>query len=105
MSLVIHYYSYFIKKKERRQRGIQHLYNINDPTLMYSQPRSLNTKQYMKDLEEILVDGNYHSDEISETDEERTQKEIEQHIRPKNKGESDKHVIHVYDKPWRSSKV
>ncbi|PKK57061.1 hypothetical protein RhiirC2_798737 [Rhizophagus irregularis] len=39
-----------------------------------------------------------------ETDEEKVQKEIAKNVRPKNKDESDKHVIHVYDKPWRSGK-
>ena len=81
------------------------MYNMEDPVLMYSQPRMLSEKQYKENLEEIIANGNYHSDEVSETDEEMTQVEIEWLICPKNKSESDKHVIHVYDKPWRSQKV
>ncbi|CAG8761523.1 12456_t:CDS:2, partial [Funneliformis caledonium] len=30
---------------------------------------------------------------------------IEDHIQPKNKKETDKHILHVYDKPWRSHHV
>jgi hypothetical protein len=49
--------------------------------------------------------GEYHSNEVSETDEELAQKEIDERTRPKNKKETDKHVLHVYDKKWRSSRV
>jgi hypothetical protein len=81
------------------------MYNSNDPALVYSRPSSLSEKDFKEDIEEIVVNGAYHSDEVSETDEEKAQEEISQKIRPKNKGESDKYVIHVYDKPWRSKKV
>ncbi|CAB5197266.1 unnamed protein product [Rhizophagus irregularis] len=65
--------------------------------------RSEVIEKYEKDLEEIVDNGAYHSDEISETDEEMAMKEINELVRPKNK--LDKHVIHVYDKPWRSVEV
>ena len=42
---------------------------------------------------------------VSETDDEKTQEEVSRHIQPKNKNESDHHVIRVYDKPWRSRRV
>lgn len=47
----------------------------------------------------------YHSDEVSETDEEKVQEEKDSNIRPKNKPDTDKHVLRVYDKPWRSRRV
>jgi hypothetical protein len=81
------------------------MYNTNDPVLLYSQPSSLSDKKYKKDIEELATNGAYHSDEMLETDEEKVQKEIAKNVRPKNKDESDKHVIRVYDKPWRSGKV
>lgn len=81
------------------------MHSTNAPTLLYMRPNSLSKKDYMEDIEKIVDNGAYHSDEISETDEEKAQKEITDKIRPKNKKESDKHVIHVYDKPWRSGKV
>jgi hypothetical protein len=77
----------------------------NDPIFVYLRPTLLSEKDYKRDIEELVENGAYHSDEISETDEEKAQKEITDHIRPKNKDETDKHVIHVYDKSWRSGKV
>ena len=77
----------------------------NDSFFVYSQPNSLSEKDYKRDIEEIVDNGAYHSDEVSETDEERAQREITAQIRPKNKNETDKHVIRVYDKSWRSGKV
>jgi len=93
------------KKKERRKRGILHMYNTNDDVLISSRPSSLSEKNYKQDLEDIMDDKEYHSDEVSETDDEKAQQEIHDHIRPKNKEESDNHVIRVYDKPWRSRRV
>ncbi|UZN99467.1 uncharacterized protein OCT59_000737 [Rhizophagus irregularis] len=90
-------------KKERRQKGIEHMFNINDASLKEFQPSSLSSGSSMvQDCETIFNEGGFHSDEVSETDEELTKKEIEDHVRPKNKIETDKHVLHVYDKPWRS---
>ncbi|GBC49379.2 uncharacterized protein OCT59_015669 [Rhizophagus irregularis] len=89
-------------KKERRQKGIEHMFNINDASLKEFQPSSLSWEEFKEDCETIFNEGGFHSDEVSETDEELTKKEIEDHVRPKNKIETDKHVLHVYDKPWRS---
>ncbi|PKY57447.1 hypothetical protein RhiirA4_449016 [Rhizophagus irregularis] len=61
-------------KKERRKRGFLHMYNTNDPVLLYSQPSSLSDKKYKKDIEELATNGAYHSDEMSETDEEKLKK-------------------------------
>ncbi|RGB36326.1 hypothetical protein C1646_758225 [Rhizophagus diaphanus] len=93
------------KKKERQKRGFLHMYNTNDPVFLYSQPSSLSDKKYKKDIEELATNEAYHSDEMLETDEEKAQKEIAKNVQPKNKDKSDKHVIRVYDKPWRSRKV
>jgi hypothetical protein len=93
------------KKKERRQRGILHMYNTDDEILLGLKPMSITNDEYKEDMEQILSDGRYHSDEVSETDDEMAREEIAQHMRPKNKTEDDIHVIHVYDKPWRSRRV
>ena len=81
------------------------MFNINDPLLVKLQPPSLSLDDFKEDCEFIMNEGEYHSDEVSETDEELTKKEIEDHVRPKNKKATDKHVFHVYDKPWRSRHV
>ena len=81
------------------------MFNTNDPLLTKLHPSSINWDDFKEDCESMMNDGKYHSDEISETDEELTRKELVDHVRPKNKRESDKHVIHVYDKPWRSRRV
>jgi hypothetical protein len=99
-------FHFTIKKKERRKRGITHMYNTNDELISSLRPSSLTERNFREDLEEIINSSKFHSDEASDTDEEKTQAEIEDHIRPKNKKETDnKHVIRVYDKPWRSKRV
>src|SRR5256714_15450771 len=77
------------------------MHNTNDNILINYRPDSLQEDNYIADIEAIIENGAYHSDEVSETDDEKTQDEVSRHIRPKNKNESDHHVIRVYDKPWR----
>lgn len=87
-------------------RGIIYMYNTNDDVLISSKPQSLSDSTYKRDIKEIISNGSYHSDEVSETDDEKAQEEIDQHIRPKNKAILDNnHVIRVYDKSWRSKRV
>jgi hypothetical protein len=81
------------------------MYNTNDDILINYRPGRLSESEYKVDLESVIANGAYHSDEVSETDDEKTQKEINDNIRPKNKEEADHHVILVYDKPWRSQRV
>ena len=81
------------------------MYNTNDNVLVSLKPQSLAMDEYIGDIEAVISESGYHSDEISETDNEKTQEEIDEKIRPKNKKESDKHVLLVYDKPWRSTRV
>ncbi len=81
------------------------MHNTNDDNLINYHPDSLQEDNYIADIEAIIENGAYHSDEVSETDDEKTQEEVSRHIRPKNKNESDHHVIRVYDKPWRSRRV
>lgn len=81
------------------------MFNINDPSLKEIQPSSLSWEEFKEDCEIVFDEGGFHSDEVSETDEELIKKEIEEHTRPKNKLETDKHVLRVYDKPWRSRRV
>src|SRR5204863_8787787 len=83
------------KKKERRKRGITHMHNTNDDILINYRPDSLQEDNYIADIEAIIENGAYQSDEVSETDDEMTQDEVRRHIRPKNKNESDHHVIRV----------
>ncbi|CAG8737076.1 665_t:CDS:2 [Funneliformis mosseae] len=44
--------------------------------------------EFKEDCETLMNEGEFHSDEISKTDEKLTKKEIEEHIWPKNKNES-----------------
>src|SRR5213080_262266 len=81
------------------------MHNTNDDILINYRPDSLQEDNYIADIEAIIENGTYHSDEVSETDDEKTQDEVSRHIRPKNKNESDHHVIRVYDKLWRSRRV
>src|SRR5437773_1322547 len=75
------------------------MHNTNDDILINYRPDSLQEDNYIADIEAIIENGAYHSDEVSETDDEKTQDEVSRHIRPKNKNESDHYVIRVYDKP------
>jgi hypothetical protein len=79
------------------------MYNTNDRLLTSLQPNSLSTNDYLQDIEMMINSKDYHSDEVSETDDEKTQEEIDNEIRPKNKNNN--HVLRVHDKPWRSSRV
>ena len=63
---------------------------------------SLQEDNYIADIEAIIENGVYHSDEVSETDDEEMLEEVSRRIQPKNKNESDHHVIRVYNKLWRS---
>lgn len=81
------------------------MHNTNDDILINYHPDSLQEDNYIADIEAIIENGAYHSDEVSETDDEKTQEEVSKHIRLKNKNESDHHVIRVYDKLWRSRRV
>ena len=78
------------------------MHNTNDDILINYHSDSLQEDNYIAYIEAIIENGAYHSDEVSETDDEKTQEEVSRHIQPKNKNESDHHVIRVYDKLWRS---
>lgn len=102
--LIKFYFIILFKKKERRKRGIEHMFNTNSAILARYRPISLPEQDYKMDIENA-INSAYHSDEASETDEEKVQEEISQNIRPKNKPDTDMHVLRVYDKPWRSRRV
>ena len=53
---------------------------------------------YKEHIENIISNSNYHSDELSKTDKEKVQEEVPEYIKSKNKSDSDKHVIHIYNK-------
>ena len=79
------------------------MYNTNDEVLIASQPQSVPDDTFKMDIEAIIDEKDYHSDEELVTDNEKAQIEIDEQIRPKNK--EDNHIIRVYDKPWRSKRV
>ena len=81
------------------------MFKINDGSLEDLKPSSLSWDDFKKDCEYLTNEGGYHSDEISETDYDLAEKEIRERIRPKNKEDADRHVLHVYDKSWRSCRV
>jgi hypothetical protein len=81
------------------------MYQTDHEDLANYRPSNVTEDQFKKDLEAIMDNSGYHSDEASETDEEKTAIEISEDIRPKNKEDTDYHVIRVYDKPWRSRRV
>lgn len=70
----------------------RYILTTKDPILMNLQPSM------------VIEDSNYHSGEVSESDAEKAQNEKDDMIRPSKKEDSN-HVLYVYDKPWRSSKV
>ena len=74
------------------------MYNTNDDVLISSRPKSLSEDIYKEYIENIIFNSNYHLDELLEIDKEKVQKEVSEYIRPKNKSDSDKYVIHIYDK-------
>jgi hypothetical protein len=81
------------------------LFNVADKELFGLKPQKISDDKFKEDLEKIIGSADYHSDEISETDIDQSQDEIRIGIRPSNRDESDNHVLHVYDKPWRSKRV
>ncbi|CAB4445394.1 unnamed protein product [Rhizophagus irregularis] len=84
-------------KKERRQRGLKRMIDTKDQMLT-----DLEFSNLIKDLREIINDSNYHLDEVSETDKEEEEKNMK--IRP-SRNENTNHVLHVYDKKWRSQRL
>ncbi|CAG8593304.1 2646_t:CDS:2 [Funneliformis mosseae] len=91
------------KKKERKQKGLTYIFNTNDAILTELRLICILQEKFKEDYETIMNKGKYYSDEVSETDKDLCDKEIDQYIRPKNKKKGNKHVLHVYDKKWRSS--
>lgn len=61
--------------------------------------------EFKTDIEYMINEPDFHSDEVSETDVERSKSERRLGVRPKSKKTTDSHVIHVIDKPWRSRRV
>ena len=59
------------------------MHNINDDILINYRSNSLQEDNYITDIEAIIENSMYHLDEVSETDDEKTQEEVSRHIRPK----------------------
>ncbi|CAB4496404.1 unnamed protein product [Rhizophagus irregularis] len=85
-------------KKEKHQKGLTYMFNVKDKLLSELKPSSLSWDEFNNDC-------GFHSNKVSETDDELTQKEVNMNIWPKNKKPTDKHVLHVYNKLWRSCHV
>ncbi|CAG8585921.1 6266_t:CDS:2, partial [Ambispora leptoticha] len=64
--------------------------NVNDKNLEDLAP-TMHLDDFKNNLEKIIKRKDYHSDEISETDYERTQSEHHLKVRPKNKKKTDNH--------------
>ena len=77
---------------------------IKDQMLVDLQPPPIPWNNWIENLEEVIGKSGYHSDEVSESDTENIQEEKNEKIRPPRL-ENSNHVLHVYDKQWRSSRV
>ncbi|CAG8650907.1 8921_t:CDS:2 [Funneliformis mosseae] len=97
--------SILIEKKERRHKELLYTFNINNNSLEEIKPSSLSLNKFKKDCKSLIKNGGYYSDKISETDNNLTKEEITKFIQPKNKKNTDKHVLHVYNKLWKSRHV
>jgi hypothetical protein len=78
--------------------------NSRDKNLEELAP-NISWDEFKTDIEDIINEPDFHSDEVSETDVEQSKSERRLGIRPKSKKPTDHHVIHVIDKPWRSRRV
>jgi len=74
------------------------MFNINDSSLKNLQLTSLTWNEFKEDYENLMNEGGFYSDEISETDKKLIKKKIKEHIQSKNKNEVDKHILRIYDK-------
>ena len=52
------------------------MHNTNDDILINYRPDSLQEDNYIADIEAIIENGAYHSDEVSKTDDERRRKKL-----------------------------
>ncbi|CAG8795327.1 18111_t:CDS:2, partial [Gigaspora rosea] len=69
-------------------------------------PQSIQYEDFVNDLEEIVNNRSYHSDEISETDQELVHDEVASDKRPSSKvKDEDNHIYYMYDKLWKSSRI
>ncbi|CAB4411446.1 unnamed protein product [Rhizophagus irregularis] len=55
-------------KKERRQRGLRHMVKIKDQILVDLQLSPIPWNNWIENLEEVINNSGYHSDEVSESD-------------------------------------
>jgi hypothetical protein len=77
-------------------------YDLNDVEQLKA--LNYNKKDLKSSLEKIIRNKDYHSDEISETDEERVDNDRRKEGKIKDKNGNDC-VIKVYEKAWRSEQV
>ena len=79
------------------------MHNTNDDILINYRPDSLQEGNYIADIEAIIENGAYHSDEVSETDDEKTQEEVSRHIQLKNKNKLDLQYNYLPVNYWDNS--
>ena len=87
----------------RRKRGFSHLKKMKGRDLYQNLPKNVPKNQSISDLERVLTIRGYHSEEISETDKEKADRERRDGIRQEN--DHNDRVIKVLDKNWRSPEV
>ena len=52
------------------------MYNTNDDILINYRSGRLSKSEYKVDLESVIANGAYHSDEVSETDDEKSRRKL-----------------------------
>ena len=80
----------------RRTRGFAHLKKTKGRSLYHNLPKNMPRSQAISDLERVLAIREYHSEEISETDKEKADRECRDGIRQEN--DYNDRVIKVLDK-------
>ena len=87
----------------RQKRGFSHLKKMKGQVLYQNLPKNVPKNQSISDLEHVLTIRGYHSEEISETDKEKADRERRDGIRQENNNNDQ--VIKILDKNWHSPEV
>jgi hypothetical protein len=86
----------------RRRNGFDHIRKTKNCSLDHNLPKDISREQVIYDMELILETRDYHSEEISESDDDKANRERRNRERYNNRNNR---VIKVLDKSWRSKKV
>ncbi|CAG8650861.1 7246_t:CDS:2 [Funneliformis caledonium] len=63
-------------KKERHRKGLSHIFNIKNSSLIDLKPSSLSWDEFKNDCELLMNEGEFYSNEVSESDDELAQKKL-----------------------------